>query len=208
MMAGETKQVRTRRSAAERKRQMIEAADAIINRDRSADVSMREIADRAGISRALTYAYFPDRFRLLDALLQEHVDRLQAAGILGAANEGGLVARACAVAQIYLRHVAAHGATLEVVIRDEPLARQLNGVVSRLRARIYRALGRAVRAELRMSAKEALALVQLLAVIPEEAAKQVRSDVLLLEEALALNDRLLTAALMTQMPRLEGVAEG
>jgi hypothetical protein len=58
-----------------------------------------------------------------------------------------------------------------------------------------------------MSAKEALALVQLLSVIPEEAAKHVLSSVLSLEEALALNDRLLTAALMTQMPRLETSAE-
>jgi AcrR family transcriptional regulator len=207
MMAGETNKGRTRRSAAERKRQMIEAADAIINRDRSADVSMREIADKAGIGRALAYAYYPDRFRLLDALLQEHVDSLQSAGIIDAAKQGGLVERACTVSRVYLRHVAAHGTALEVVLRDEPLARQLDGAVSRLRARIYQALVRAVRAELHMSAKEALALVQLLGVIPEEAAKHVRSSVLSLEEALALNDRLLTAALMTQMPRLETSAE-
>jgi len=201
-MAGESKQGRTRRSAAERKRQMIEAADAIINRDRSADVSMREIADTAGISRALAYAYYPDRYRLLDALLQEHVDQLTAAGIIEAAQSGRLVERACAVARIYLQHVAAHGTALDVVVRDEPLARQLEGAASRLRARVYQALARTVRAELHMSAQEALALVQLLAVVPEEAARQVRSQVLPLDEALALNDRLLTAALMTQMPRL------
>lgn len=201
-MAGETTTGRTRRSAAERKRQMIEAADAMINRDRSADVSMREIADSAGISRALAYAYFPDRYRLLDALLCEHVTRLQDAGIVDAASQGDVVARACAVARIYLRHVSAHGAALEVVIRDEPLARQLDGAVSRLRARIYRPLIRAVRAELRMSAKEAFALVQLLAVVPEEAGKHVRARVLSLEQGLGLNDRLMTAALLAQAPRI------
>lgn len=206
-MAGETKQGRTRRSATERKRQMIEAADAIINRDWSADASMREIADKAGISRALAYAYYPDRYRLLDALLQEHVDSLLTAGIVEAANTGGLVERACAVSRLYLRHVALHGTALGVVIRDEPLVRQLEGVASRLRARIYQPLVRTARAELHMSAKEALALVQLLAAVPEEAAKQVRSQVLPLDEALSLSDRLLTAALMTQMPRF-APAEG
>lgn len=198
---------RTRRSATDRRQQMVEAADLIVNRDRSADLSMREVADKVGASRALVYAYFPDRLRLLDAVLQQHVDELLAAGIVEAASEGDLEARAIAVSRLYLRHVARHGTTLEVVMRDEPLVAQLEGAASRLRSRLYIALSRAARVELNMPAHEAVALVQLLAVIPEEAAKHVRSRVLTLTQAEALNDRLMRAAISAQMPR-PGAAAG
>ena len=117
-MAGAKDKGRTRLSAAERKRQMVDAADYIVNRDRSADLSMREVADRAGASRALAYAYFPDRIGLLDALLEGQVDLLIDAGIVEAAARGSVTERACAVAAIYLRHVAAHGEALALVLRD------------------------------------------------------------------------------------------
>ena len=132
-MAGAKEKGRTRLSAAERKRQMVDAADHIVNRARSADLSMREVADRAGASRALAYAYFPDRIGLLDALLEGQVDLLVDAGIVEAAARGSVTERACAVAAIYLRHVAAHGEALALVLRDAAVARQLNGAASRLR---------------------------------------------------------------------------
>lgn len=192
---------RARRSATDRRQQMIDAANLIVNRDRSPDLSLREVADMVGASRALVYAYFPDRVRLLDAVLQQHVDRLLADGIVQAAGRGTLVQRACAVSRLYLRHVAQYGAALELVVRDEPLARQLEGAASRLRGRLYRVLARAVRLDLHMPAHEAVALVQLLAVIPEEAGKHVRMQVLTVREAEALNDRLMGAAIAAQVPR-------
>ncbi|MFV3075607.1 TetR/AcrR family transcriptional regulator [Niveispirillum fermenti] len=192
---------RVRHSATDRRQQMIDAADQIVNRDRSPDLSLREVADMVGASRALVYAYFPDKLRLLDAVLQQHVDRLLADGIVQAASRGALVERACAVSRLYLRHVAQYGAALELVVRDEPLARQLEGAASRLRGRLYRALARAARLDLHMPAHEAVALVQLLAVIPEEAGKHVRMQVLTVPEAEALSDRLMGAAIAAQVPR-------
>lgn len=203
-MTRATKEGRTRRSATDRRQQMIDAADEIINRDRSADLSLREVSVMVGASRALVYAYFPDRFRLLDALLQQHVDQLLSAGILSALSSGGLVEKALAVSRIYLSHAARRGAALEIVMRDEPLVRQLDGAASRLRARVYVALARAARLELRMPVHETVALIQLLAVIPEEAARHVRSSVLTLAEATALNDRLMKAAIAAQVPRTPG----
>ena len=194
-MAGAKEKGRTRLSAAERKRQMVDAADHIVNRDRSADLSMREVADRAGASRALAYAYFPDRIGLLDALLEGQVDLLVDAGIVEAAARGSVTERACAVAAIYLRHVAAHGEALALVLRDAAVARQLNG------GRVYRALGRSVREALKMSGAEAMALIHMLVVIPEEAARQVRMGILTIAQAQALSDRLMAAAIAAQAPR-------
>ena len=187
-MAGAKEKGRTRLSAVERKRQMVDAADHIVNRDRSADLSMREVADRAGASRALAYAYFPDRIGLLDALLEGQVDLLVDAGIVEAAARGSVTERACAVAAIYLRHVAAHGEALALVLRDAAVARQLNGAASRLRGRVYRALGRSVREALKMSGAEAMALIHMLVVIPEEAARQMRMGILTVAQAQALSD--------------------
>ena len=200
-MAGAKGKGRTRLSALERKRQMVDAADHIVNRDRSADLSMREVADRAGASRALAYAYFPDRIGLLDALLEGQVDLLVDAGIMEAAARGSVTERACAVAAIYLRHVAVHGEALALVLRDAAVARQLNGAASRLRGRVYRALGRSVREALKMSGAEAMALIHMLVVIPEEAARQMRMGILTVAQAQALSDRLMAAAIAAQAPR-------
>ena len=152
-------------------------------------------------SRALAYAYFPDRIGLLDALLEGQVDLLVDAGIVEAAARGSVTERACAVAAIYLRHVAAHGEALALVLRDAAVARQLNGAASRLRGRVYRALGRSVREALKMSGAEAMALIHMLVVIPEEAARQVRMGILTIAQAQALSDRLMAAAIAAQAPR-------
>lgn len=199
-MAGASNDIRPRQNAAERARQLVDAADIIVDRDRSADFSMAEIAGVAGVSRALVYAYFQDRYRLLDALMLRHVQWLVASGILEAASKGGLEERACSVSGLYLRHIASHGAAIDIVMRDDQLACQLDGVASRLRRRVFLALARAAVTTLRMTPPEALAFVQLLVVVPEEAARQVRSSVLSLGEAQALNNRMIVAAIAAQVP--------
>ena len=70
-----------------------------------------------------------------------------------------------------------------------------------IRSRIYRQLTRTARRELQMPAPDALALVQLLAVIPEEAGKQCRAGNLDRAEAHGLCERLLAAGIEAQVPR-------
>ncbi|WP_300398218.1 hypothetical protein, partial [uncultured Sphingobium sp.] len=67
--------------------------------------------------------------------------------------------------------------------------------------RVYRALGRSVREALKMSGAEAMALIHMLVVIPEEAARQVRMGILTIAQAQALSDRLMAAAIAAQAPR-------
>lgn len=192
---------RSRRRAADRVEQMLVIADRQINEVRAAIVSMQAIGDEAKVSRALVYAYFPDQYRLIDAVLARHVAALRAAGIDNAAVAGDPAGRAGAVAEIYLRHGADHGAALEYVLRDPGVVRQLDGTASRFRMRLLRHLTRALRQDLRLSAHEALVLAQLLEVIPAESARLVREGQMRLDEAIDLNARLIRSSIAAMRPR-------
>ncbi|MAL26918.1 MAG: hypothetical protein CL820_13720 [Croceicoccus sp.] len=189
------------RTADERAAQMIDAAHAIIERERSTELSLRDVADAVGASRALAYAYFADRYRLIEAVLDRQADVLREAGIEEAAADGPFAERAGRVAAIYLDHVAQHGSVLEIVMREPEVMRELQTEASAIRSRLYRRLTRAARRDLHMPAPDALALVQLLAVIPEEAGKQQRAGHLDRAEAHRLCERLLAAGIEAQVPR-------
>lgn len=198
-----TKDGSARRSTVERRMDMIAAADRLLQRDTTADIAMGEVGRDAGASRALVYAYFGDRTLLLEAVCEAHVERLRAAGIVEAAGRGDFAERAAAVARIYLRHLFAHGAALEIILRDQPLARALPGAARRLRDALMRRLVRAARRDLRMTTAEAMALVQLLSVMPSEAARHARRTIVDIATAEAICDRLLAAAIRAQIPRAD-----
>jgi AcrR family transcriptional regulator len=70
----------TRRAAAERNRDKILAAARAAFAEPDAEVSMAEIARRAGVGMATLYRNFPGRRELLEALLVQEVDDLCLAG--------------------------------------------------------------------------------------------------------------------------------
>lgn len=191
---------RSRKSADDRIVDLCRVADDVICRTRSAELSLQEVANELGISRALVYAYFPDRFRLLDAVLERHIDWLDAAGLARAAREGLLVERAVACARILLDHSVIHGQTVELVLREADVARQLDGSVQRYLRSVLRPLARRAMIELRMGPNEALALVELLSVIPLESGRRVASGTVDLETARAVTERLIRALIEAQMP--------
>ncbi len=180
---------------------MIDIADRQINDQRAAALSMQAIGDEAGVSRALVYAYFPDQYRLIDAVLARHTGALAAAGLERAVAHGPLTDRVIAAARIYLHHAAAHGATLEYVLREPGVVRYLDGAAAAFRTRLLRQLAGALRRDLRLSAHEALVFAQLLEVIPSEAARLVRDGQMALEEAEEINERLIRSSLAALKPR-------
>jgi AcrR family transcriptional regulator len=60
----------------ERRRQIIAAGNALFAEHAYEEISMREIAQRAGISKALLYHYFPSKTELFKAAVQEHAEDL------------------------------------------------------------------------------------------------------------------------------------
>jgi len=75
--------VRTRLTRATRREQIIDAAVLVFKGRDPNDVTFEEVADAAGVSRALVYNYFGDRRGLVAAVFQRHTQRLHAAVISG-----------------------------------------------------------------------------------------------------------------------------
>src|SRR5215207_9651136 len=69
--------VRTRLAREERREQIIAAATEVFGGRDPADVTFEEIADAAGVSRALVYNYFGDRHGLVEAVYLRHVEALR-----------------------------------------------------------------------------------------------------------------------------------
>jgi AcrR family transcriptional regulator len=81
---------RTRLDPQTRRGQILDAACSVFERRDPSEVTFEEIAERAGVSRALVYTYFGDRGGLLAAVLRRNIERL--GDHLDAANDGELSA--------------------------------------------------------------------------------------------------------------------
>ena len=69
---------RTRLARAERREQIIDAAAAVLDGRDPREVTFEEIAEAAGVSRALLYNYFGDRHGLVEAMYLRAVGELDA----------------------------------------------------------------------------------------------------------------------------------
>ena len=79
----------TRRADAQRNRDKVLEAARTAFAETDAEVSMAEIARRAGVGMATLYRNFPSRRELLEALYTEEVDALCAAARTGAGTDAG-----------------------------------------------------------------------------------------------------------------------
>jgi len=91
-------------SAAERREQLLEAADRVVQREGSA-ASMNLIAAEAGITKPILYRHFGDKGGLYRALAARHVDRLLARLRAALITRGGLTVRTRATVDAYLAAV-------------------------------------------------------------------------------------------------------
>jgi AcrR family transcriptional regulator len=67
----------TRLQVDERRRQLIDAGTALFAQHAFEEISMRQIAEAAGVSKALLYHYFPNKSGLFNAAVQEYAGELQ-----------------------------------------------------------------------------------------------------------------------------------
>ena len=67
----------TRLNVDERRRQLLDAGSALFAQYAFEEISMRQIAEAAGVSKALLYHYFPNKIELFKAAVQEHAGELQ-----------------------------------------------------------------------------------------------------------------------------------
>jgi AcrR family transcriptional regulator len=67
----------TRLQVDERRRLLIDAGSSLFAEHAFEEISMREIAEAAGVSKALLYHYFPNKTELFKAAVQERAGELQ-----------------------------------------------------------------------------------------------------------------------------------
>jgi AcrR family transcriptional regulator len=67
----------TRLRVDERRRLLIDAGSALFAQHAFEEISMRQIAEAAGVSKALLYHYFPNKIELFNAAVKEHAGELQ-----------------------------------------------------------------------------------------------------------------------------------
>jgi AcrR family transcriptional regulator len=91
-------------AAQQRREQLLEAADRVVQREGSA-ASMNLIAAEAGITKPILYRHFGDKGGLYRALAARHIDRLLVRLRTALTTRGGLTARTRATVDAYLTAV-------------------------------------------------------------------------------------------------------
>lgn len=193
-------EVAGRMRAAERSAMLVEEADRQINARRSARLSPADLAASLMISRSLVYSYFPDANSLLTAILDRHAQLLMDAGIDQVSLQSHFSESMIIYSRIYLDHVVAHGEAIDLCFRDKWVTRELGGAMRPLATRIYRRLAQQAKRDLLYNSRDALAVVQILQAIPQEAAHLVRRGEITPASAHLLSQRLITASIDALRP--------
>lgn len=198
-----------RKRSGDRIAEIVDLAERQILETGALPLSIHAISDAMGSSRALVYAYFSDQGELVEAVMDREIERLRQAGLFEAIDKGSGSERLLAACDIYLQHIVQWGPVLHYVMRQAPRAVRLSPAARRARGGLVHVLGGALRAELALSARETVALIEMLVAIPEELARLVRRGEVGLEDARATCRRLLAAgvdSLRPVVPRSKGAA--
>lgn len=183
-----------------RRSQLLAVAARMVLAQGALPLSIAELGRKAGVSKALFYAYFPSQHDLIDAILLEHFAMLEASGLSAAARKRDLAEAVVASASIYFDHVAERGPVLHIILRDPFVSFSLSREVRAFRDRIFGALARSGRQKLRLSAREAVAAANLILTIPEEAGRLAFDGEMKRERAQELCMDLVTSALNAITP--------
>lgn len=123
-MAGEP--AYTRLQVDERRRQLLDAGSALFAAHAFEEISMRQIAEAAGVSKPLLYHYFPSKNDLFIAAVTEAASELQA--LIEPSGEGSPVEQLTASLDAYLGWIEANGDTWSKLMQSAaslPAAREL-----------------------------------------------------------------------------------
>jgi AcrR family transcriptional regulator len=198
--AGQGSAGQRRKRSGDRIAEIVDLAEAQLLRIGALPLSIQEISEAMGSSRALVYAYFSDQNELVDAVARRNLERLRATGFEAALASGDPVERTSAAAEAYLEHVIACGPVLHYVFRDAPRSVQLSPSVARYRDRALRRLAGGLRTGLSIGVGEALVLVEMLVAIPEELARLVRRGNLSADDARSTCRRLVVSGIEALRP--------
>ena len=152
---------RTRMAPEERRGQILECAARLITSEGLDVLSMERVADEAGVSKALIYAYFESRKGLLAHLLEADLNRIQAEQARAAQGAQTFPELVKATTHIALTEIERRGPLLRRLL-NEP---SLTGAVGLVRMRGHDAnakyLARRIQREFDITYGQALKLTEI-----------------------------------------------
>jgi AcrR family transcriptional regulator len=116
----------TRLGVDERRRQLLDAGAALFAQHAYEEISMRQIAEAAGVSKPLLYHYFPSKNELFIAAMTEAADELQQ--LIAPAGEGTQIEQLTASLDAYLAWIEENSGTWSKLMQSAaslPQAREL-----------------------------------------------------------------------------------
>jgi AcrR family transcriptional regulator len=123
----------TRLNVDERRRQLIEAGSRLFAERAFEEISMRQIAEAAGISKALLYHYFPSKTELFKAAVEEHATELQR--LIEPAGTGSPVEELSRTLDAYLAWIQANARTWSKLMQSASTLPEARAIVDTFRAR-------------------------------------------------------------------------
>ena len=160
---------RRRLSPLVRREQIMDAAVELIVRQGYLPLSIEALAQAASSSKALIYTYFATQYDLFNRLLQREIEALASAGVETAAQVSELEPAAVLCGMLYFEYVAQRGPLLHILMTDLYMAEHFDPEATRIGRAILRRLVRLARNTLKLSEKQILAAIEMIAAIPEEA---------------------------------------
>lgn len=194
------KEKRRRLTPEARRAQLVESAAQLALEQGYLPAPLERIGLAACASKALVYAYFPTQHDLFNAVLGRQFERLAEAGIESASREADLETAAVRSALIYFEHVAQTGTLIHIILRDRYMVGHVDAANRAFRDRIARRFARAARRVLLLKSKEAVAAINLILTIPEEAGRMAHAGEMRSDRARALCEQLVRSSLKALAP--------
>lgn len=174
---------RTRLPPAQRREQILDRAGELVLAEGLSAVGMERLARDAGISKALVYNYFPTRDALLTALLDRAQAELRDRGMASALQAASFEDLIRQTTRLYLEQTRDRGALIAVLLSDPSVAALMAEDARAERERTVRFFVRAVRRAYALPLETAIATVEMLAAITDQAGRQVAAGDLDVETA-------------------------
>src|SRR5512135_1773766 len=123
----------TRLQVDERRRQLIEVGSALFAEHAFEEISMRQIAEAAGISKALLYHYFPSKTELFKAAVEEQAIELQK--LIQPSGDGDPFQELSTSLDAYLAWIEANARTWSKLMQSAATLPEARDIVEGFRAR-------------------------------------------------------------------------
>ena len=186
---------RTRLTPESRRSQILDEVAKLVINDGLSSFSMEAVARQCRISKALIYNYFPNRDLLLGALLQRAQNELRDRGMRTALQAKSFPELIRQTTRLYLEHTQERGALIQALLSDPSVARMMEDENRKDRDQTIRYFVKEARHAYGLSLPIAIAAVDMLMAVTDQAGKQCASGDLDIDTAEDMCVWLITAGM-------------